>query len=58
MDEKEAKNTSADELLKALSCTKDGLSSAEAQKRLENYGLNEIVEKKLSPLVKDVRFKR
>jgi H+-transporting ATPase len=37
---------------KRLGFTPDGLSQAEAQKRLEHYGPNEITEKKANPLLK------
>ncbi len=39
------------ELLKRLSTTDKGLSSSEAAKRLQQYGLNEIAEKKRSPVL-------
>jgi H+-transporting ATPase len=48
----EAKKTNVDELLSKLSASKDGLSSSEAQKRLQRYGPNEIQEKKVNPLKK------
>jgi H+-transporting ATPase len=48
----EAKKADIDELLKKLSATQNGLSSSEAEKRLEQYGPNEIQEKKDSPLKK------
>jgi H+-transporting ATPase len=48
----EAKKADIDELLKRLSATQNGLSSSEAEKRLEQYGPNEIQEKKDSPLKK------
>jgi H+-transporting ATPase len=48
----EAKKTNVDELLSKLSASKDGLSSSEAQKRLQQYGPNEIQEKKANPLKK------
>ena len=35
-----------DEVLRELNTSKDGLSSTEAQKRLEENGRNEIKEKK------------
>jgi H+-transporting ATPase len=48
----EAKKTNVDELLGKLSASKDGLSSSEAEKRLQQYGPNEIQEKKVNPLKK------
>ncbi len=52
----EAKKASVDELLSKLSASKDGLSSSEAQKRLQQYGLNEIPEKKANPLIKFLTY--
>jgi H+-transporting ATPase len=52
----EAKKASVDELLGKLSASKDGLSSSEAQKRLQQYGLNEIPEKKANPLIKFLTY--
>jgi H+-transporting ATPase len=40
------------ELLKELDATKEGLSSKEAPKRLAEYGMNEIEEKKVNPILK------
>jgi H+-transporting ATPase len=40
------------ELLARLGSSPDGLSQAEAQKRLTQYGPNEIEEKKINPLLK------
>jgi H+-transporting ATPase len=48
----EAKKVNIDEILIKLSTSKDGLSSSEADKRLEQYGPNEIQEKKVNPLKK------
>jgi H+-transporting ATPase len=48
----EAKKTSIDQLLKKLEANPRGLSSSEAEKRLQQYGLNEIQEKKANPLKK------
>jgi H+-transporting ATPase len=48
----DAKKTNIDELLSKFSSSKKGLSSAEAEKRLQQYGLNEIPEKKTNPLTK------
>lgn len=39
------------ELLKRFSTTEKGLSSSEAAKRLQQYGPNDIVEKKRSAIV-------
>ena len=48
----EAKKANIGELLSKLSTDKDGLSSSEAEKRLAQYGPNEIKEKKVNPLKK------
>ncbi len=52
----EAKKTDIDELLKKLSANRKGLSSSEAEKRLQLYGPNEIQEKKVNPLLKFLRY--
>ena len=43
-------------LLKKLDSSKEGLSQAEAQKRLTQYGPNEIEEKKINPLLKFLTY--
>jgi H+-transporting ATPase len=48
----EAQKIPPEDLFKRLSSGKDGLTSAEVQKRLEEYGHNEIPEKKTNPLLK------
>jgi H+-transporting ATPase len=48
----EAKKADIDELLKKLSANQKGLSSSEAEKRLQQYGPNEIQEKKANPAKK------
>ncbi|MGB7726514.1 MAG: cation-transporting P-type ATPase [Candidatus Acidiferrum sp.] len=40
------------EVEKKLESSRDGLSQAEAQKRLTHYGPNEIEEKKTNPFLK------
>ena len=52
----EAKKKSLEELLKKLSSSKKGISSSQAQKRLQEYGTNEISEKKVNPLVKFLKY--
>ena len=52
----QAKKASADELLQGLSATKKGLSSSEAKERLQQYGPNEIPEKKENPLLKFLSY--
>jgi H+-transporting ATPase len=44
------------ELQKQLSSSADGLSQAEAQKRIEKYGYNELPEKKENPLLKFLSY--
>jgi H+-transporting ATPase len=48
----EAKKASIDELIGKLEAGRGGLSSSEAEKRLNQYGPNEIQEKKVNPLKK------
>jgi H+-transporting ATPase len=52
----EAKKSSFEELFNKLSSNKKGLSSSEAQKRLQEYGPNEISEKKVNPIIKFLRY--
>jgi H+-transporting ATPase len=44
------------ELEKQLGSSPDGLSQAEAQKRLTHYGPNEIEEKKANPFLKFLSY--
>jgi H+-transporting ATPase len=46
----EAKKASINELFKTLSSSEKGLSASEAEGRLQQYGYNEIAEKKVNPL--------
>jgi H+-transporting ATPase len=46
------------EVEKKLGLSPDGLSQAQAQKRLTQYGPNEIEEKKTNPFVKFLAYKR
>jgi H+-transporting ATPase len=52
----DAKKATVDETLNKLSATTEGLSSSEAQKRLQQYGPNEIPEKKENPLRKFLSY--
>jgi H+-transporting ATPase len=52
----DAKKTTVDETLSGLSATTKGLSSVEAQKRLQQYGPNEIPERKENPLLKFLSY--
>ncbi|MGB9978150.1 cation-transporting P-type ATPase [Methanobacterium sp.] len=56
MNADEAKNSSLEELLKKLSSNKMGISSSQAQKRLQEYGPNEISEKKVNPILKFFKY--
>jgi H+-transporting ATPase len=47
-----AKEAPINELFQRLSSSEKGLSSSEAQNRLQQYGSNEIAEKKINPLLK------
>jgi H+-transporting ATPase len=51
IDVNKVKEKPADDLLKQLSSSKDGLSGDEAKKRLDVYGPNEITEKKKNPII-------
>ncbi len=44
------------ELLKKLDASPDGLSQAEAKKRLIQYGPNELEEKKINPFLKFLTY--
>ena len=48
----DAKKLDFNEILSKLSTDKKGLSDDEATKRLEIYGPNEIIDKKVSPIIK------
>ncbi len=52
----DAKKATVDELVSRLSASKEGLSSQEAQTRLQQYGPNEIPEKKENPLLKFLSY--
>ena len=48
--------TSVEDLLEKLSASKEGISSSEAERRLQRYGTNEIPEKKVNPAVRFLSF--
>ncbi|MEM3459459.1 MAG: plasma-membrane proton-efflux P-type ATPase [Candidatus Bathyarchaeia archaeon] len=48
----EAKKLSVTELFRRLSSNENGLTTSEAEKRLQQFGSNEIPEKKVNPIVK------
>ncbi|NOY69388.1 MAG: plasma-membrane proton-efflux P-type ATPase [Deltaproteobacteria bacterium] len=52
----DAKKAPVAELLKKLASSEKGISDSEAKDRLKAYGYNEISEKKVSPLVKFLRY--
>lgn len=47
---------SIDEILKKMETSEDGLEEADAEKRLIIYGRNEIIEKKVKPFIKFLRY--
>jgi len=51
IDVNEAEKLSIESLLKTLSTSANGLASAEAEKRLQSYGPNAIIEKRKNPLI-------
>ena len=52
----EAKQKSPEELFAELASSPQGLSSAEAEARLAQYGPNALAEKKVNPLLKFLRY--
>lgn len=48
----EIKKKSTQDLFSELNSTKEGLDSQEAKNRLDEYGPNEIIEKRTNPLIK------
>jgi H+-transporting ATPase len=54
--QKDLKSISMEELQKKLGSSPDGLSEAEAKKRLTQYGPNEITEKKDNPFLKFLTY--
>jgi len=48
----DAKKLDISTLFEKLESSKSGLAAAEAEKRLQEYGYNEIAEKKMSPILK------
>jgi H+-transporting ATPase len=51
-----AKDLPVSDLMKQLESSLDGLSKAEAQNRLAKYGYNELVEKKVNPVLKFLSY--
>jgi H+-transporting ATPase len=56
IDTDEAKKSSISDLKQKLSSGENGISTQEAEKRLMQYGYNEISEKKINPIVKFLRY--
>jgi H+-transporting ATPase len=56
MDVEEIKKIPISELLEKLSSKKEGLTTSEVTKRIQQYGLNEIPEKKINPVMKFLRY--
>ncbi|ABE51089.1 Plasma-membrane proton-efflux P-type ATPase [Methanococcoides burtonii DSM 6242] len=52
----EAKNATINELLEKLSSSEIGISASEAEERFQQYGPNEITEKKTSSIVKFLSY--
>ncbi|MGZ4939574.1 MAG: HAD-IC family P-type ATPase, partial [Halobacteriota archaeon] len=52
----DARKASTEELFERLSSSERGLSTAEATKRQQDYGPNEIIEKRAHPLVKFLSY--
>ncbi|MGZ4905459.1 MAG: plasma-membrane proton-efflux P-type ATPase [Halobacteriota archaeon] len=52
----DARKASTEELFERLSSSEQGLSTAEATKRQQDYGPNEIIEKRAHPLVKFLSY--
>ncbi len=52
----DVKEESIEELYKRLDTSADGLKEEEAKDRLERYGYNEIIEKKVNPVVKFLSY--
>lgn len=52
----EAKTINIDDLFKSLKTSKDGLLSEECEKRIQQYGYNQLEEKRISPLMKFLSY--
>lgn len=56
-DKNDFQSKNIEDVLKELSTNKEkGLSNSEAQERIKKYGLNEITEKKLNPILKFLSY--
>ena len=56
MKSEEAAGASAEDLMGKLSSSSEGLSSSDAESRLDEYGFNEIAEKKVNPILKFLAY--
>jgi H+-transporting ATPase len=52
----EAKEKSIEDLFARLGSTPEGLTSAEAERRLSLYGLNRLEEEKVNPFLKFLSY--
>jgi H+-transporting ATPase len=52
----DAKKVTVAELFRKLSSNENGLTAVEARKRIEQYGYNEIPEKKVNPILKFLKY--
>jgi H+-transporting ATPase len=52
----ESKKANVDDLFDKLSAHKKGLSSSEAEQRLQQFGPNELPEKKVNPIIKFLSY--
>jgi H+-transporting ATPase len=53
---KQAKKISVDDVFKKLSTSKEGLSNSQVKKRRDEYGYNELPEKKVHPVLKFLSY--
>ena len=53
---KDSGNMTIDELYESLGSNPSGLTSEEAKKRLEEYGPNELLERKVNPILRFLRY--
>lgn len=56
MDMEEVKRTSAKDLFEKYSSDENGLTDSEAKRRCQDYGYNELTEKKTNPFIKFLSY--
>ncbi len=56
IDLSEIKKLSIQDLFKKFSSSQEGLSDSSVKERVEEYGLNEISEKKVNPIIKFLSY--